>query len=457
MRSLLNGRNWQNFFLGFLIVAGATHRVNAAAPSVRVERSGDAVQIHFNGTLEISLHVEGPYRRVADAVSPWVTTVGAEPRFWRASLPGVSTIAAGFSHTVALRSDGSLWTWGANSFGQLGDGTTASTKVPQQVGNENSWLGVAAGDFFTIALRSDGALWAWGENYLGQLGQGTFGQGTFGMYNGTPQQIGTNTNWQAVSAGRDHVVALREDGSLWTWGGNPWGQLGNGSNASASRPQPVQPEHRWKSAAAGSTHTAAVRADGTLWTWGDNREGQMGNGTLTRDDFIHHGTTTPQQAGTETNWEAVSARGNRTLASRNDGTLWSWGENYAGQGGTGTNGRTNLRPQPVSSELTWQAFAAGNRHTVALSGGRLWAWGANSLGQLGNGTNASSNVPLQISNEAAWAAIATGYEHTVALQRDGTLWAWGQNSAGQLGDGTSTNRVSRVQVLGGAVWGSASY
>jgi hypothetical protein len=183
----------------------------------------------------------------------------------------------------------------------------------------------------------------------------------------------------------------------------------------------------------------------------------MGNGTFTWDDFSH-GITTPQQVGTETNWEAVSARGKRTLASRSDGTLWAWGENYAGQGGTGATGRT-LWPQQVSSELKWEAFSAGGLHTVALSGGSLWAWGANFAGQAGTGSNTNMllTTPHLVESDATWTAATAGFEHTIALRRDGTLWAWGRNAAGQLGDGTSTNRVSPVQVLGGAVWGSAVY
>jgi alpha-tubulin suppressor-like RCC1 family protein len=451
MRALFRCRNWQNFFFGFLMAAAGADPLNGAAPSIRIERSGGALQIHFNGALESSSRIEGPYRRLPDAVNPWTTTADGAALFWRASLPGLSTIAAGHSHTVALRSDGSLWTWGTNSFGQLGQGATLSASEPKRVGNENSWLGVAAGDYFTIALRVDGTLWAWGDNYIGQLGQGTFGG-----HASTPLQIGTNANWQTMSAGRDHVVALREDETLWAWGGNPEGQLGNGSYASVFQPQAVQPEHRWRSAAAGYAHTVTVRADGTLWTWGDNTEGQMGNGTWTSD--FSHGITTPQQVGTETNWAAVSARGKRTLASRNNGTLWAWGENYAGQGGTGATGRT-LRPEPVSSDLQWHTFAAGGRHTAAISDGKLWAWGSNQYGQTGTSTNTTVVVttPQAVAGTATWSEVAAGFEHTAALRSDGTLWAWGRNDAGQLGDGTSTNRLSPVQIPGGTAWGPSGH
>jgi alpha-tubulin suppressor-like RCC1 family protein len=434
-----------HFSLGLLFVAGTIHQAHSAAPSVGIERSNGVLQIHFRGTLESASEAEGPYQRVVGAVSPWTPNPSNAYQFWRASLPGLNTIAAGFWHTVAVRADGSLWTWGTNSHGQLGDSAVLSSAVPRRVGPGNSWIGVAAGRFYTIALRADGTLWGWGDNELGQLAQGTFG-----THLNTPVQLGTATNWQSLSTGPYHVVALQEDESLWVWGGNPAGQLSNGSHASKSTPQSLIPEHRWLSAAGGDGHTLAVRADGTLWACGANESGQIGDGTYAPGFPIPpwDGPLNLIQVGTETNWASVQARGNRSVGIRTDGSVWVWGNNFAAQCGTGTPGLI-VRPQRIS-EVPWHCLAPGESHTVAVRNGTLWMWG-NTFGW-------STNIfttPQLIDTNAIWSAVATGIQHTVGLRADGTLWAWGYNSDGQLGNGSHTNCARPVQVPGGAVWGRA--
>jgi hypothetical protein len=193
----------------------------ANKPSLTIERSGTNVTVRFNGALQRADQAQGPFRPVAGR-SPWVVPAGASNEFWRAWLPGVHTIAAGGYHTVALRADGTLWAWGGNDGGQLGNGkfdTNApyGTNTPQRIGTDTNWQTVAAGNFYTVALRTDGTLWACGWNRYGQLGIGTFTTNApYGT--NTPQQVGTDTNWQAVAAGQWHTMALRADGTLWAWG-----------------------------------------------------------------------------------------------------------------------------------------------------------------------------------------------------------------------------------------------
>jgi alpha-tubulin suppressor-like RCC1 family protein len=348
-------------------------------------------------------------------------------------------VAAGGAHTVALRADGTLWTWGYNFSGQLGNGTFTSTNTPQPILTNATWQAVSAGSAHTVALRADGTLWTWGLNGSGQLGNGTFKSAN------TPQPILTNATWQAVAAGVDHTVALREDGTLWTWGNNVEGQLGNGTFTSTNTPQPILTNATWKAVAAGSRYTVALREDGTLWTWGYNFSGQLGNGTFTS-------TNTPQPILTNATWQAVAAGVDHTVALREDGTLWTWGDNRIGQLGNGTFPSTNT-PQPILTNATWQAVAAGRDHTVALrADGTLWTWGYNFSGQLGNGTFPSTNTPQPILTNATWQAVAAGRDHTVALRADGTLWTWGNNVNGQLGNGTfpSTNTPQPIQT--NATW-----
>ncbi len=192
--------------------------------------------------------------------------------------PSWAKVAAGEYHTVAVKTDGTLWTWGWDGYGQLGDGdpsgtgTTTSVSQPAPVLIGSGFAAVSAGTNHTVAVKQDGTLWAWGDNYYGQLGDGT------ATTRYVPAQIGSG--FAAVSAGSYlHTVAVKADGTLWAWGFNSNGQLGDGTTA--QRSSPVQIGSGFVSAAAGSYHTEAVKADGTLWAWGSNYHGQLGDGTWT--------------------------------------------------------------------------------------------------------------------------------------------------------------------------------
>ena len=312
-------------------------------PVISLERSGTNVTIRFTGALQSAAQPQGPFRPVPGARSPLVVPAGTGQEFWRAWMPGVRSIAAG-AHTVALRADGTLWAWGKNSNGQLGNGTETSTNTPQQIGTDTNWQAVSAGWNHTVALRTEGTLWAWGYNGSGQLGNGTYG----GI--NTPQRVGGDTNWQAIAAGEAHTVALHTDGTLWAWGRNDSGQLGNGTYTSTNTPQRSGIETNWQTIAAGDGHTVALRMDGTLWAWGHNRFGQLGNGNYTS-------TNTPQRIGTNAKWQAVAAGGQHTVALHTDGTLWAWGYNRDGQLGIGvftTNAPYGVNtPQQVGTDTNW--------------------------------------------------------------------------------------------------------
>jgi len=426
----------------------------ASKPAISIARTGTNVTIQFTGVLQRAEQPQGPFRPVPGARSPWMVPAGAGQEFWRAWWQGVHTIAAGEYHTVVLRPDGTLWAWGLNSSGELGNGTYTNANTPQRIGSDTNWLTVAAGLYHSVALRADGTLWTWGRNDQGQLGIGTFSPSFPDTSSGTntPQRIGTNANWQAISAGREHTVALRADGTLWTWGQNRFGQLGIGTfspsfpdtPSGTNTPQQVGSETNWQAVAAGHDHTVALRTDGTLWAWGVNSSGQLGIGTFTTNGSV--GISTPQRIESNTNWQVVAA-GSHTVALRVDGTLWAWGPNSFGQLGNGTNTKTNT-PQRIGNETNWQAVAASD-HTVALrADGTLWAWGRNYEGQLGIGTFSTNsprgmNTPQRVGTATNWQAAVEVQRHTVALRADGTLWAWGANDSGQLGIGTFTVTVPR--------------
>jgi alpha-tubulin suppressor-like RCC1 family protein len=348
------------------------------------------------------------------------------------------SVTAGASWTVALKSDGTLWAWGLNGSGQLGDGTVINKSTPTQIGSATNWVSVTAGDAHTVALKSDGSLWAWGYNFFGQLGDGT------AIDKSIPTQIGTATSWVSVTAGVGHTVALKSDGSLWAWGYNVYGQLGDGSITQENAPVQIAAGTTWVSVTAGGYHTVALKSDGSLWAWGYNVYGQLGDGSTTQKNA-------PVQIVAGTTWVSIIAGGYHTVAVKSDGSLWAWGYNSVGQLGDGTN---TSKSAPVQiAGTTWVSVATGNLHTIALkSDGSLWAWGNNVKGQLGDGTNANRNAPVQISSNLSWLSVAGGSYHTVALKSDGTLWASGGNYNGQLGDGTILAKGTPVQIGMAANW-----
>lgn len=351
------------------------------------------------------------------------------------SPPGVSTaetLSVGLQHTVFLKADGSLWAWGNNTYGQLGDGKTTDEHFPVRIGTESNWQAVSAGRYYTVALKTDGSIWAWGNNTDGQLGDGTTTNRL------SPVRIGTENDWQMISAGRVHTVALKKDGSLWAWGGNNIGQLGDGTTATRLSPARMGTESDWQVVSAGVDYTVALN-DGSLWAWGWNNSGQLGNGT-TANGF------SPMRIGTENDWETVSAGDGHTVALKADGSLWAWGWNNCGQLGDGTT-INRLSPVRIGTESDWEMVSAGNLYTTALKlNGSLWGWGNNAYGQLGDGTTTFKSSPIQLSTMIDWQTVSSRRYHTVALEPDGRLWAWGVNTYGQLGDGTRTTKYIPTRV-----------
>ena len=345
------------------------------------------------------------------------------------------TINTGEDHTMAIRSDGVLFAWGRNNRGQLGVGTTDNSHIPVNVLDDVT--AVSTGHDYSMAIRGDGSLWAWGENVRGWLGDGTT---TTRL---APVKILTDV--AAVSAGwtdlvsstligglRSHTMVIKTDGSLWAWGDNDRGQLGN--NTAISRHAPVKIMDDVVSVSAGGSFSMAIKTDGSLWGWGENGRGQLGDGTaITR--------FRPERL--LENVVAVTAGADYTMAITSDGKLWGWGQNQRGQLGDGT---TTNRFSPVNILSGVSAVSAGTDHTVAIkTDGSLWAWGRNNHGSLGNNTMDNSHVPLKILDDVVAASAGDGY--TIAIKTDGSLWAWGSNFSGQLGDGTTTNRLIPVRIM----------
>jgi alpha-tubulin suppressor-like RCC1 family protein len=299
--------------------------------------------------------------------------------------------------TLAIKSNGTLWSWGYNYYGQLGTGNITNYSSPKQVGALTNWLQVATNSNASLALKTDGTLWAWGFGYYGQLGLGN--QTNYS----SPKQIGSGTNWLQISADDNSSYALRADGTLWAWGYNYYGELGTGDVSSRYSPVQIGSNTNWMQITSGPINAMALRADGTLWAWGYNGYGQLGTNDTTN-------RSSPQQVGSLTTWVTVNMTMNSfsSFAIKTDGTLWSWGRNDSGQLGLND---TSYRSSPVQiGALTnWLQISGtynGDVTTALKTDGTLWSWGYNGQGQLGLGNTTSYSSPKQIGSLSTWVAVS---------------------------------------------------
>jgi alpha-tubulin suppressor-like RCC1 family protein len=353
-------------------------------------------------------------------------------------LSGVVALAGGGNSSFALRGDGTVWAWGANASGQLGDGSTTPSPTPVQVigvggvGHLSGVVAIAAGSLHSLALLSDGTVLAWGRNNFGQLGS------VAGGFSATPQIVSGVSAVKAIAGGVLHSVALRSDGTVWAWGYNQYGTLGDGSSVSyRSTPGPVSGLSEVAAiASSNSTHVLALKSDGTVWAWGSNQRGQLGDGSET-DRLTPVQVSNTDGSDMLSNVSLIACGGNHSLALTTDGTLLAWGYGTQGQRGDGTNTLSGTRPVPVASSGLSDVVAiagAGNASLAIRSQAIGAAWGDNTNGSLGN-TGGTSSVPTAVDALTGLAAISAGGFHSVGLRADGTVWTWGNNAYGEMGIG----------------------
>lgn len=423
---------------------------------------------------------------VTNKTSPTPVTGGIED--W-------ASIDAGSSHVCGLREDGSLYCWGRNNAGQIGDGTTVDRSAPTLV-SAGPWESVSAGVDFTCAIKAeDHTLWCWGLGSSRQLGTGTTASSSVPV-----QEKLLATSWASVSAGNAYTCAVNEQNTRFCWGTNSVGQGGDGTVTAINDPKALDDGTAdWKRLDAGDFAACGLRGDGALWCWGDGGQGQTaqpGNeGPLTKPAQVGADTdwlsvasglrfacgiragdrlycwgsasrgavgqgyvsdrTEPAFVGDATTWARVAVQLDGGCAIREAGALWCWGRNAFEQLGDGTN-VTRVEPVLIGMGKTWSRVSLGRTHTcgIAEEGGLngLFCWGRDANGELGNGagvTNQTTPMPITAPAGAAspWAELDAGFNHTCAAREDGTLWCWGVNTRGQLGDGTKTARAAATQVL----------
>jgi alpha-tubulin suppressor-like RCC1 family protein len=348
------------------------------------------------------------------------------------NLTNVTAIACGSTFSFAI-SGGNLYAWGANSSGDLGDGTKTQRLEPVQItGLTRPVISIAGGGAHGLAVEDNGTVWAWGSNYVGQLGNGSYVDSLVPLQ--VPSLVATK-----VSAGNEFSLALKSDATIMAWGANNAGQLGDGTWNNSNHPVQVLNMVGIIAIAAGGFHTIALKTDLTVWACGYNSYGELGTGS---QNYSNVGVQVPGLTGIV----YIAGGYYHSVAKKNDWTAWGWGHCYYGQLG---NGRFGYQMSPIRTESLGAGVTmeAGNRHSIAaLAGGTAMTCGDGSQGQLGNGVWGYSNLFTQVSNLTDTTMVAGGGYFNLALQGDGTVWAWGSGGYGQLGNGLSYSSSTPVQV-----------
>ncbi len=372
-------------------------------------------------------------------------------------------LASGWYHSLIVQDDGSVLSAGRNSHGQLGIGNQTDSSVAVEVvgesgkGKLNDVISVQVGLLHSLALKSDGTVWAWGNNGVGQAG--TNNQQMRCLIPVQPvgeDGIGVLEDVVAIATGRQFSLALKADGRVFAWGENTDGILGVGSEETQiRRPMPVLDAEgnaltNVIAIAAGSYHSMALKSDGTVWCWGKNEYGQLGN-QLTADSSI------PVQVLGLIGVSKISAGEFHSMALKNDSSVWTWGRNQYGQLGDNTRTTSHI-PVQVKGENGWGFLSAiteidaGIGFSMAMdTTGRCYTWGHNYMYQLGDGTQQSKNAAVQVKSSDGIntlenvIGISAGYDTAMVKTSEGVIWTWGTNSYGQFGNGTSGN-VSALSV-----------
>lgn len=374
-------------------------------------------------------------RRSRDCLPPLLLTLTGA----LVGLPALAAphmISGGSGHVQVLDGDGSVWGWGYNKYGTVGDGSTIEATPNAQTRPRKASLSgvtaIASGQAASFAVTGDGAVWSWGYGYLG-----------LGAYEGktTPTRVAGLANVQRLASGLYHTLALKRDGTLVAWGNNSRGAVGDGTTE--HRASPVALALSGVKAIAANGHSLALKNDGTVWAWGENNRGQAGG-------VAGQHPSTPTQIAGLTDVKAIAAGVLHSVALKNDGTVWSWGSGIARGDGTMTDTAVPVRAS-IDKVI---AIAAGDSFTLALKeDGTLWTFGVNAYTQTGS---TALPVPGQVAGLSGVRSIGAAFGHRVVILADGSVSSWGMNDVGQLGNGQAGGYVNTPAAVVGASAGTLS-
>ena len=348
-----------------------------------------------------------------------------------------------------------MWGW-AGDYGVLGQNgayaSPARISSPAQVPG-TTWNVLSLYNNFAHALKNDGSHWVWGSASTGDLGQNV----PDNTHLSSPTQLpGT---WSAITSSNYSMMGIKTDGTMWSWGDNGNGHLGVNDRTNRSSPTQVGTSTNWGTGGnnlSGSEYSVqAIKENGTLWVWGYNRDGNLGQNNDNPARF-----SSPTQVGTNTTWNKCRGFFNSMVATKTDGTLWCWGNNQQGQIGQNDTSGPFSSPKQVGSGTDWTGQVwKGYKSAYAIkTNGTLWAWGNNEGGSLGQNQNdVYYSSPVQIGTETTWrSGGALGYRGVAATKTDGTLWTWGSNG-GSLALNNETQYSSPVQVGSDTDWDYTNY
>lgn len=386
------------------------------------------------------------------------TCNGTSWRAWpKKNMQGWKKISAGVLHTCGIKMDNSLWCWGHNQYGQLGDGTTTTRWTPVPVSGGGEWLDVTArGGMYhsppnywaaTCAIKLDGSLHCWGNNEFNALGRSGGAAGNASV----PTAVSFSGTWKSIKGGYNMMCAIRSDDRLFCWGDDAYRQLGDGATLSTGyTAREVSGGGTWKMIDVDpwyNRHACGIKSDDTLWCWGNGALGRLGDGGT-----ANQGVPTAVSTTGITTWKHVTTGYDSTCGIKTDDTVWCWGANNQGQLANGTFSPSVLLPAQINTTngATWKSISAGDGATCGIrTDDSLWCWGYGAEGNHGNGILVSQNVPVPVSGNRVWKQISGSWT-ICGLQMDDTLWCWAENYFGSVGNNTDVQQNFPVQIAAGS-------
>jgi len=347
-----------------------------------------------------------------------------------------TSVSAGYSQIIAIASDGTLWSWGLNRYGELGVGSTTNSSTPVQVGTDNDWVAISAGQgppTFNLAQKANGTLWSWGRNNRGQLGDGT------NIDKSSPVQIGSENDWVSFSAGYGHALAVRANGTCWSWGESNLFALGNtagyGDSFNRNLPAQVGTATDWIKVSAGDAYSLAMKANRTIWVWGSNSGNPLGMVTPTGDIQF----PTIRSSANNSGVKDVFAGGTHSFTIKlSNNLIVPFGSNVYGQ-----SGGTNCAGCP---SYFAKSLECGDDTTgLVKTDGTLWFSGKR-LGYLTPTVSYESSF-TQLGNDTNWNSVSVGFSNGAALNNLGQIYTWGWNNYGTLGNGTTGYNLSSESLV----------